>query len=225
MIIGVKKMQGNKLLKTNRSKQNKYRKNGREEKNLNQKKERYNAVGKPKITIRNQDSCRDGRSQWRQLLSFTQTSKLFVYGNTAYILKYSKHFCASTQNLNLDKIEGVILQCCGSGMFIPDPIFFSPRSEFFHPGSRILTFYPSRIPDPVVKKAPDPGSGSATLSETCETDLRREGPLEGVAGLGRPAAGVNIRTVVVHPLVQLLAESVVVQLDLSALTHTHKIQT
>jgi hypothetical protein len=29
--------------------------------------------------------------------------------------------------------------------------------------SRILTFYPSRIPDPGVKKAPDPGSGSATL--------------------------------------------------------------
>jgi hypothetical protein len=34
-----------------------------------------------------------------------------------------------------------------------------------HPGSRIrmLTFYPSRIPGPGVKKAPDPGSGSATL--------------------------------------------------------------
>jgi len=34
-----------------------------------------------------------------------------------------------------------------------------------HPGSRIrmLTFYPSRIPDPGVKKAPNPGSGSATL--------------------------------------------------------------
>jgi hypothetical protein len=31
-----------------------------------------------------------------------------------------------------------------------------------HPGSRILTFYPSRIPDPEVKKAPDPGSGPAT---------------------------------------------------------------
>ncbi len=26
-----------------------------------------------------------------------------------------------------------------------------------------LDFYPSRIPDPGVKKAPDPGSGSATL--------------------------------------------------------------
>jgi hypothetical protein len=34
-----------------------------------------------------------------------------------------------------------------------------------HPVSRIriLTFYPSLIPDPGVKKAPDPGSGSATL--------------------------------------------------------------
>jgi hypothetical protein len=34
------------------------------------------------------------------------------------------------------------LQCCGSGMFIPDP-------TFFYPGSR-------------VKKIPDPGSGSAS---------------------------------------------------------------
>jgi hypothetical protein len=34
-----------------------------------------------------------------------------------------------------------------------------------HPGSRIrmLTFYQSWIPDPGVKKAPDHGSGSATL--------------------------------------------------------------
>jgi len=55
-------------------------------------------------------------------------------------------------------------QCCGSGMFIPDP-------TFFHPGSRIRTV---SIPDPGsssknlsiwVKKhpIPDPGSGSATL--------------------------------------------------------------
>jgi hypothetical protein len=35
-----------------------------------------------------------------------------------------------------------------------------------HSGSRIriLTFYPSRIQNPGVEKAPDPGSGSATLS-------------------------------------------------------------
>ncbi len=34
-----------------------------------------------------------------------------------------------------------------------------------HPGSqiRMLTFYPSQIPDPGVKKEPDPGTGSATL--------------------------------------------------------------
>jgi hypothetical protein len=34
-----------------------------------------------------------------------------------------------------------------------------------HPGSRIrmLTFYPSRIPDPGVEKTPDSASGSATL--------------------------------------------------------------
>jgi hypothetical protein len=39
--------------------------------------------------------------------------------------------------------------------------------QVVHPGSGsrilILTFDPSRIPDPGVKKAPDPGSGSATL--------------------------------------------------------------
>ncbi len=97
-------------------------------------------------------------------------------------------------------------QCCGSGMFIPDPdpTFFHPGSDIFpsriqtvsipdpgsastnlsiltpkknkkwflssrkyDPGSssriRMLTFYPSRIPVPGVKKTPDPGSGSATL--------------------------------------------------------------
>jgi hypothetical protein len=93
----------------------------------------------------------------------------------------------------------------------PDPDFL----PILYPGSRGQKRH--QIPDPGVKKAQDPGSGSATLSEACGTDLRREWPLEGVAGLGRPAAGVNIRTVVVHPLVQLLAEPVVVQLDLTAL--------
>ncbi len=43
-------------------------------------------------------------------------------------------------------------------------------SKKYDPGCssriRILIFYPSRIPDPGVKKAPDPGSGSATLSVT-----------------------------------------------------------
>jgi hypothetical protein len=34
------------------------------------------------------------------------------------------------------------------------------------PRIRMLTFYPSRIPDPGVKKAPDPGSGSATLKKS-----------------------------------------------------------
>ncbi len=40
-----------------------------------------------------------------------------------------------------------------SGLLIPAP----------DPRIRIRIFYPSRIPDPEVKKAPDPGSGSATL--------------------------------------------------------------
>jgi hypothetical protein len=84
-------------------------------------------------------------------------------------------------------------QCCGSGMFIPDPNFFHHGSrvkKLPDPGSAsasknlsILTqnivsklseilsgmFVPDPdfdflpIPDPVVKKASDPGSGSATL--------------------------------------------------------------
>ncbi len=81
------------------------------------------------------------------------------------------------------------MQCCGSGMFIPDPgskrsrnririkefKYFWPRKLFIssrkyeHPGSgtrvRIFIFYPFRIPGPGVLKAPDPGSGSATLLE------------------------------------------------------------
>ncbi len=61
---------------------------------------------------------------------------------------------------------------------IPDPIFFHPGSQirfkefkYFNPkncflsscSSRILIIYSSRIPNPGVKKAPDQGSGSATL--------------------------------------------------------------
>ncbi len=75
------------------------------------------------------------------------------------------------------------LQCCGSGMFIPDPNFFHPgsASKYFNPkkwflssrkydtacSSRIRIPDPDpeflTIPDPGVKKAADPGSGSATL--------------------------------------------------------------
>jgi hypothetical protein len=32
-----------------------------------------------------------------------------------------------------------------------------------------MSFYPSRIPEPGVKKAPDPGSGSATLDTGIES--------------------------------------------------------
>jgi hypothetical protein len=82
----------------------------------------------------------------------------------------------------------------GSGMFISDPNFLHPGSrvkKIPYPGSasknfsiltqkivsklseydpgcssriRILILYPSRIPDPGVKKTPDPGSGSAALT-------------------------------------------------------------
>ncbi len=94
-------------------------------------------------------------------------------------------------------------QCCGSGMFIPDPgsEFFPsriPDPNFFHFGSRIsitefkyfnpkklflsslkydpgcscssririLIFNPSRIPDPGVKKAPDPIRVHNTVTDT-----------------------------------------------------------
>jgi hypothetical protein len=127
------------------------------------------------------------------------------------------------RDMNTQPSDLIIInfQCCGSGMFIPDPgsNFFSipyPGSKFFTsrilikefkyfnakkcflssrkyvPGYssriRIVTFYPSRIPDPGVKKAPDPGSWSATLLILC-----RRVPLlvrGGQAGAGvRLAAG------------------------------------
>jgi hypothetical protein len=61
-----------------------------------------------------------------------------------------------------------------SRIHIKDFKYFNPKKCFlnsrkYDPGDssririRILIFYPSRIPDPGVKKASDPGSGSATL--------------------------------------------------------------
>jgi hypothetical protein len=74
-------------------------------------------------------------------------------------------------------------------MFIPDPTFFHPGSririkefKYFNPKKWFLSsrkydpgcsswipdpdadFYTYRIPDPGVKEAPDPGSGSAILN-------------------------------------------------------------
>jgi hypothetical protein len=55
-------------------------------------------------------------------------------------------------------------------IFLTPVNFFSALrniTRVVHPGCgsriRILIFYPSRIPNLGVKKAPDPGSGSATL--------------------------------------------------------------
>jgi hypothetical protein len=49
-----------------------------------------------------------------------------------------------------------------------------------HPGSRILIriliFYPSWIPDPRAKEAPDPGSGSAVLVIEKEKEKNRITP-------------------------------------------------
>ncbi len=81
------------------------------------------------------------------------------------------------------QLESPSQQCCGSGMFFPYSNFSIPDSGsrvkkvFFtqklflsfwkhDPGCssriRILIFYPSRIPHQGVKKASDPGSGSAS---------------------------------------------------------------
>jgi hypothetical protein len=60
-----------------------------------------------------------------------------------------------TQSLHiLENQNYTIAQCCGSGMFIPDP------------GSRILIFtHPgSRIPDPG-SRIPDPGSKNSNKRE------------------------------------------------------------
>jgi hypothetical protein len=60
----------------------------------------------------------------------------------------------------------------GSRTRIKEFKYFNPKKWFlssrkYDPGCssriRMLTFYPSRIPDPGVKKEPDPGSRSATL--------------------------------------------------------------
>ncbi len=79
------------------------------------------------------------------------------------------------------------IQCCGSGMFIPDagselflpripdPNFFHPGSRipdpnFFHPGSEF--FHPgSRIPDPDYNGKPDPDSIS----------MKKQDPVSGTA--------------------------------------------
>ncbi len=69
--------------------------------------------------------------------------------------------------------------------------YFNPKkwllsSMKYDPGCssriRILTFYPSRIPDPGVKKAPDAGSGSATL---VQKKIQESPPLRRFRGGGR----------------------------------------
>ena len=73
------------------------------------------------------------------------------------------------------RIRTVSMQDPGYRIRIKEFKYFNPKkpkkwylsSRKYDPGcssrKRMLSFYPSRIPDPGVKKAPDPGSGSATL--------------------------------------------------------------
>ncbi len=56
--------------------------------------------------------------------------------------KRAKIYCEFIR-IQINNIAHIYTQCCGSGMFVQDPV-----SEIFNPGSR-------------VKSIPDPGSGSA----------------------------------------------------------------
>jgi hypothetical protein len=89
----------------------------------------------------------------------------------------------------------------GSRIHIKEFKYFNPKKWFLssrkydrvvHSGSRIriLTFYPSRIPDPGVKKAPDPGS--ATLPETGIRDGKNPDPGSG--------SGMNIHDLIFENL-------------------------
>ncbi len=111
--------------------------------------------------------------------------------NTKWATQRSGHHTLACQKNIRKKISKIHGQCCESGVFILDPgsEFFNPGSllyikefKYFKPNysfissrkydpgcsSRIMIFYRSRIrifpiPDPGFKKAPDPGSGSATM--------------------------------------------------------------
>ncbi len=64
--------------------------------------------------------------------------------NALVTLEFNK-FCPPRPDLNqeesvtkkfpTDPEHSAVDQCCGSGMFIPDPNFFHPGSEFFPSGS------------------------------------------------------------------------------------------
>ncbi len=69
-----------------------------------------------------------------------------------------------------DVYPGSRIQCFPSRICIKEFKYFNPKNGFlssrkYDPGcsSRIRIFYPSKIPDPGVKKAPDPGSTTLIL--------------------------------------------------------------
>ncbi len=83
---------------------------------------------------------------------------MILCSNVKYVLFYKKYLTAISLCLPAIFTDDP-RQCCGSGMFIPDP-------NFFHPGSRIL--------DPEGQKGTGPGSGSATLIRELDVFLSRE---------------------------------------------------
>jgi hypothetical protein len=92
---------------------------------------------------------------------------------TALVLRYHLPLSVVTQKI-VSKLSEI-----WSGLSIPDPEYGSRiRNTDPGSGSWFFTHLGSRIPDPGVKKAPDPGSGSATLPVLHDTKGSRQEPLK-----------------------------------------------
>ncbi len=95
-----------------------------------------------------------------------QFSKLNFFTLRLIFVPLFSQLCGSGSDFN--RVSG--FQCCGSGMFIPDPGY---QIWFFPPGSRV-----DKIPDPGsgsriqgFKKAPDPGSETLADSVRYRTKI------------------------------------------------------
>jgi hypothetical protein len=89
-------------------------------------------------------------------------------------MRKAHHHIRLTENTKVsDSVEDQGQKDSGSGPASKNLMIFNPKNCFLalgnmiwdvHPGSgsriRILIYYPSRIPDAEIQKAPDPGSGT-----------------------------------------------------------------
>jgi hypothetical protein len=66
------------------------------------------------------------------------TVKRLWFGTTIGINRSTNTFRISLNDFTLKKM--ICIQCCGSGMFIPDPIFFHPGSK-----SKNLSILPKKM--------------------------------------------------------------------------------